>query len=116
MLFRSLAIKTKSEATPTDELVIKAINKELKELNQTLSTLAGKEDSALYADTKTRIGVLTPYLPTMITGSELDTEIDKVLTAIDATTNFGIKMKTAMQALKGKANNADIKTSVERYK
>lgn len=111
----------------TDEVCINAINKEIKQLDQTISLLEdkkasqekedekaraeGKEvvkrqdptDSELYRNSVTSKEILKEYLPKQLTEEELENVIRNILKDIDVT-NKGLVMKTVMGELKGKAD------------
>ena len=50
-----------------DDVILQAIQKEVKQLNQTKDALKGKENTDLYASTTLKIGILSGYLPTQMT-------------------------------------------------
>lgn len=102
-----------SEDIP-DTIVIMAIEKELKQLNQTKDALKDKENSRLYYETALKIGVLSAYLPKKMTKIEVEQAVSKILSQGDYP-NFGMKMKAVMAELKGKADNALIKEVVQSY-
>lgn len=103
-----------SEDIP-DTVVLMAIEKELKQLNQTKDALKGREDSGLYYQTGLKIGLLSAYLPSKMAKEEVEIEVKKILSQGDYP-NFGMKMKTVMAALKGKADSNLIKEVVQSYK
>lgn len=102
---KEVANKTKAEIVVTDEIVISAISKEIKQLNQTIDILVqgGKTDSELYTKSVKSKEILQEYLPKQLTEDELKVEIEKLLEGVD-TSNRGLVMKTVMGALKGKAD------------
>lgn len=99
----------------SNEMIISAINKEIKQLNQTKDALKGREDSDLYKDTINKINILSTYLPKQMTREEVDRAVFNILTGGNYD-NFGMKMKVVMAELKGKADNKLIKEIVEKYK
>ena len=103
-----------SEAISND-YIVSAINKEIKQLNQTKDSLKGREDTDLYKETEIKITILSDYLPKMMTREEVEIEVKRILNAGNYD-NFGLKMKAAMTELKGKADNKIIKEVVEKYK
>lgn len=112
----------KKEQYPTDtseympnEMIIVAINREIKQLNQTKDSLKGREDSDLYKKTELKIAILNEYLPKMMTRSEVKRAVAQIL-GHGEYSNFGEKMKACMAELKGKADNKVIKEIVELYK
>lgn len=103
-----------SEDIP-DTVVLMAIEKELKQLNQTKDSLKGREGSELYYQTGLKIGLLSAYLPSKMTKEEVEIEVKKILSEGDYP-NFGLKMKAVMAELKGKADSNLIKEVVRSYK
>lgn len=96
----------------TDEIVINAINKELKQLNQTKDAIKCKPDSDLYKSTEEKIKIIMGYLPEQLAEDECLAEVGKILNAnIDMPTGklTGLVMKT----LKGKADNKLIKECID---
>ena len=108
-------VQTKAQATAkeskteiTDEIVIDAINKELKQLNQTLDAVKSKSESELFKSTMEKITILKAYLPEQLSEDEIAKEIRKIIfnnEGIPSGKLTGIVMKT----LKGKADNLTIK-------
>lgn len=97
-----------------DDIIVQAVQKEIKQLNQTKDSLKGKESSGLYASTQKKIDILTEYLPKMMTQEETNKAVAIILSAIDSS-NFGMQMKAVMKELKGKADNKNIKAAVELF-
>lgn len=98
-----------------DEIIIQAVQKEIKQLNQTKDSLKGKESSGLYASTQKKIDILSAYLPKMMTQEEVEQAVSEILSKGEYD-NFGMKMKAVMAELKGKADNKIIKAVVEQFK
>ena len=116
------AKSVKKEQYPNDtsddisnEMIISAINKEIKQLNQTKDALKGREDSDLYKDAINKIAILNTYLPSQMTKEEVDMAVSNILSNGNYN-NFGMMMKAVMAELKGKADNKLIKEAVEKYK
>lgn len=103
----------------SDDLMIQAINKEMKQLQQTKDSLAGKEDSTLYVSTIYKMDVLKGYLPTQMSESEIREYIEEELielTSVNVSISPKIKgmlMKNIMPKLKGKADGKLINKIVE---
>lgn len=117
---KAKSIKKESNPNDTtdivsDDIIVSAINKEIKQLNQTKDSLKGREDSDLYKETDIKISILSDYLPKMMTKEEVEKAVERILSAGNYD-NFGIKMKICMAELKGKADNKIIKEVVEKYK
>lgn len=98
-----------------DEIMIQAVQREIKQLNQTRDSLTGRKDSPIYVETENRIALLSAYLPSQMTKEEVEQAVAKIISNGDYP-NFGIKMKIVMAELKGKADNKIIKEVVEAYK
>lgn len=99
----------------SDEVIVTAINKEVKQLNQTKDALKGKEDTDLYKETEIKIAILSEYLPKMMSKEEVEESVKKILNGGEYA-NFGMMMKACMAELKGKADNKVIKEVVEAFK
>lgn len=97
-----------------DDVILDAINKEYKQLNQTKAALEGRETTNLYVETAIKIGILSTYLPKQMTFEEVEKAVEEVLSGEDCV-NFGAAMKIVMPKLKGKADNKMIKEAVESY-
>lgn len=108
-------VQTKAQATAkeskteiTDEIVIDAINKELKQLKQTLDAVKSKPESELFKSTMEKITILKAYLPEQMSEDDIAKEIRKIMFENEGVPSgklTGIVMKT----LKGKADNVTIK-------
>lgn len=117
-------VKEKSPTNVTenisDDVIIQAIQKEIKQLNQTKDALKGKENTDLYASTTLKIGILSEYLPTQMTENELEKYIESELielTGVNVEISPKIKgmvMKNIMPKLKGKADSRLINKVVDR--
>ena len=99
----------------SDDIIVTAINKEMKQLNQTKDALKGREDTDLYKETEIKISILSEYLPKMMTKEEVEEAVARILSEGDYP-NFGLMMKATMAELKGKADNKIIKEVVDMYK
>lgn len=103
-----------------DDVILQAIQKEVKQLNQTKDALNGKENIDLYASTTLKIGILSEYLPTQMTENELEKYIESELielTGVNVEISPKIKgmvMKNIMPKLKGKADSRLINQVVDR--
>lgn len=98
-----------------DDMIVTAVNKEIKQLNQTKDSLKGKEDSNLYKETEIKIAILSTYLPKMMTKEEVEKAVESILSTGEYS-NFGARMKVVMSELRGKADNKVIKEAVESFK
>ena len=106
----SIAKENKIEIT--DEIVIKAIKKEIKMLDQTISTV--EVGSPLYWDSITQKDLIVDYLPKELTDEELETIVRGVLMSLSMSANFGMKMKACIQEIGNKADNKRIKQTIEK--
>lgn len=96
----------------TDEMVLSAITKELKQLNQTKDAISSKPDAPLYQSTTRKIDILNAYLPEQMSVDEIKAEIKKIMMNNPDVTGgklTGLIMKT----LKGKADNKIIKECID---
>ncbi|MBR5604230.1 MAG: GatB/YqeY domain-containing protein [Bacteroidales bacterium] len=102
----------------SDDMIIQAINKEIKQLAQTLDSIKGKTEDKfveIAQVTNDKIAILSAYLPSQMTREEVEQAVYTILSNRDFP-NFGMKMKAVMSELKGKADNKIIKEVVETYK
>lgn len=99
--------KDKKIETPTNEMIIDAINKEKKQIQQTIDILKtnGKEKSDLYSESITKLNILNEYLPKQLSEDELRSEIVKFIedNNLDKS-NMGALMGKIMPVFKGKAD------------
>ena len=98
-----------------DEIMTQAIQREVKQLNQTKDALIGRETTEYYIETVHKITILSGYLPSQMTKEEVESAVERILSNSDYN-NFGMKMKAVMSELRGKADNNLIKEVVEQYK
>ena len=93
--------------TPTDEMVLNAIKKELKQTADTIDILEknNQKESGLYKESLEKVEILNEYLPKQLSEEELRIQISDYLkeSNIDVT-NKGIVMKTIMPIFKDKAD------------
>ena len=113
-------VQTKAQATAkenkteiTDEIVIDAINKELKQLNQTLDAVKSKPESDLFKSTMEKITILKAYLPAQLSEDEVNMEVQKIL-AENSSEPKGKLTGIVMKTLKGKADNKIIKACIDK--
>lgn len=97
--------KEKKVDDVTDEMVIEAAKKELKQLNQTIASLEGKEDSNLYVESKRKISIIEEgYLPKQMSEDELRVALEKFIEENNLKGLGKGAMKTIMPAFKDKAD------------
>ena len=116
-VLKQVQAKAQAEAKETkqdisDEIVISAINKELKQLNQTKDAVSSKPDSDLYKTTVEKIDILTNYLPKQMSEDEI-TKIVKYMVFKHPSESKGKLTGMIMKELKGKANNSLIKSCID---
>lgn len=99
----------------SDDVMLSAINKEVKQLNQTLTALKGCEDTNLYIISEQQLAILNEYLPRQMEQKEVEEAVAWILSNGEYK-NFGDKMKVVMKELRGKADNNMIRKVVESYK
>ena len=102
----------------SDEIILQAINREMKQLAQTLDSVKGKTEDKfveIAQVTNDKMAILSAYLPSQMTREEVEKAVYMILSNRDFP-NFGMKMKAVMTELKGKADNKLIKEVVETYK
>lgn len=101
-----LAKDAKTEV-PTNEMVLDAIKKEMKQIQDTMDILKvnEKESSELYIESNTKKELLQTYLPAQMDATTLKAEINAFLNenGIDKS-NKGAIMKSVMPVFKVKAD------------
>lgn len=111
--------KVQSPAMGSDEIpdtiMLDAIQKEVKQLNQTIVALEGHENSDLYMVSTHEIEILKGYLPKQMSRKEIEEAVSWILGDKEYK-NFGEKIKYVMKELKGKADNKIVREVVENYK
>lgn len=113
-LTKAQNIAKENKCDATNDIILDAIKKELKQLDQTKKSLEGKEDSDLYKSTVYKIEVLNKYLPDMLSRKDVMLRV-VVLLEDERVKNKGEAMKIIMKELKGKADNRDISECVDEY-
>lgn len=92
---------------PTNDMVLDAIKKEMKQIQDTIDILTsnGKSDSDLYKESVQKLDILKAYLPKQLTEDELEVQIKEFIEKnnID-TSNRGAVMKVVMPEFKSKAD------------
>lgn len=105
-----IAKENKSEDI-TDDMILKSIEKELKQLNQTKDSIKGHEDSPLYLDTEFKISVLKQYIPEKMSVEEVENILKySIFTGM----KMGDAMKLAKQMIGSKADSSVIASVVKR--
>ncbi len=101
--------------TISDDVIFNAVQKEVKQLNQTINSLQGCEDTDLYKVSEQQINILEGYLPKQMDKKEVEEAVAWILGDKEYK-NFGEKMKYVMKELNGKADSKLIRKVVENYK
>lgn len=111
---KAQAIAKENKVELSDEVVVDAVRKELKQLEQTRNSLLGKEDCDLYKSTIEKISILQPYIPRMMEEDEVMEKVKEILSNANVS-NKGAAMKLVMPELKGKAENKTISKCVDAF-
>lgn len=106
--------KHSTDAIP-DDMIIVAVQKEVKQLNQTINNLKGCEETELYKTSSLQIEILNDYLPRQMDKKEVEEAVAWILSKGEYR-NFGDKMKIVMKELRGRADSKLIRNAVEAYK
>lgn len=103
---------------PTNEMVLDAIKKESKQIQDTIDILLknNKTDSELYTESITKLDILKTYLPKQLSEEELKVQIKEFIenNNID-TSNRGAIMKAVMPEFKSKADGKLINKVVSSF-
>lgn len=99
----------------SDDVIFSAVQKEVKQLNQTINSLKGCEDTDLYKVSEQQLNILGDYLPKQMSQKEIEEAVAWILGDKEYK-NFGEKMKFVMKELNGKADSKLIRKVVENYK
>lgn len=113
MTAKDSRIQLDSEEIP-DDIMLDALNKEVKQLNQTIDALKNRKDAELYKLSVVQLDLLNKYLPKQMTKEEIEKEVIDILSNGEYN-GFGQMMKACMAELKGKADSKLIKEAVENY-
>lgn len=95
-----------------DDLIVKAIQKEHKELEQSIISLKGNTENKAYQDSKYRLELLEEYKPKLMSEDEVRTEVKRILSEL-GDVSFGEKMRAVMSELKGKADGKLLQSVVK---
>lgn len=109
---RANLLAKESHCEINDELVVKAIQKEMKELSQALDSFKSNTDNDVYKDYVYRVDVLKEYMPSMMSEDEIREEVKRILNSL-GDVPFGKKMQAVMKELKGKADGKLIQKIVK---
>lgn len=110
---KKLAIDEGCRENIPEELVDRAILKELKSVKEQLDTCPA-ERTELKAEYQARYQVISEYAPKMLSEEEVEQIIKEKFAEVLATKNKGMIMKNVMGELKGKADGKVINQVVAR--
>ena len=110
---KKLAIDEGCREDISEELVDRAILKELKSVKEQLDTCPPEREE-LKAEYQARYEVISEYAPKMLSEDEIEQVIREKFADVLATKNKGMIMKNVMGELKGKADGKVINQVVAR--
>ena len=110
---KKLAIDEGCRENIQEELVDRAILKELKSVTEQLDTCPAEREE-LKAEYQARYEVISEYAPKMLSEEEVEQIIKEKFAEVLATKNKGMIMKNVMGELKGKADGKVINQVVAR--
>lgn len=110
---KKLAIDEGCRENIPEELVDRAILKELKSVKEQLDTCPAEREE-LKAEYQARFDVISEYAPKMLSEEEIEQVIREKFADVLATKNKGMIMKSVMGELKGKADGKLINQIVAR--
>lgn len=110
-LYRSVKAKAaaiaKQEKTEiTDEICLRAVKQEIKQLEQTLAAVP--EDSDLAIEAKENIAQLENYMPKQLSDEELERAVRGIVMGMSSGSPFGLQMKECMKQLGDRADGKRI--------
>ena len=101
---REIAKETKTDDV-SDDMVVDAAKKELKQIQQTIDSLKGKEDCSLYQESLQKAKILEEgYLPKQMTEEQLREELSKFIEDNGLKGQGKAAMRIVMPAFKNKAD------------
>lgn len=98
-----------------DDIMYSAVQKENKQLCQTVEQLKDAQDTELYRVSALQIEVLKDYLPKQMDEKEVQEAVTWIL-GDNPPENMGKRIGMCMKELKGKADSKLIRKVVEQYK
>ena len=110
---KKLAIDEGCREDIPEELVDRAILKELKSVKEQLDTCPAEREE-LKAEYQARYEVISEYAPKMLSEEEIEQVVREKFADVLATKNKGMIMKSVMGELKGKADGKVINQVVAR--
>lgn len=95
---KASAIAKEDKSEITDEIMLKAIRKECKELKQTLENVP--QDCSLWREVNSQYQAINPYLPKEVSDSEVLNKVKGIVMTMPTCSNFGLYMKVCIKQLK----------------
>lgn len=105
-------IETKHELSDCE--VVKVIQKELKQLKETMEFNIKSKRNDLIEECQTKIDFVNKFLPVEMTEDEVYKTVKNILSK-DNISNKGLAMKAVMSELNGKANGKVIANAVDKF-
>lgn len=101
---REIAKEAKTEDV-SDDMVVEATKKELKQIQQTITSLKGKEDCSLYQESIRKASILEEeYIPQQMSEEQLRKELSQFIEENGLKGQGKAAMKIVMPAFKNKAD------------
>lgn len=101
---REIAKEAKTEDV-SDDMIVEAAKKELKQIQQTIASLKGKEDCSLYQESIRKASILEEeYIPQQMSEEQLRKELSKFIEENGLKGQGKAAMKIVMPAFKNKAD------------
>ena len=101
---REIAKEAKTEDV-SDDMIVEAAKKELKQIQQTIASLKGKEDCSLYQESIRKASILEEeYIPQQMSEEQLKKELSKFIEENGLKGQGKAAMKIVMPAFKNKAD------------
>lgn len=99
-----------------DAEVLKIVQKEVKSCKETIADAVKANNQVLIDDSNMRIAILDKYLPTALTGPEVDAIVKDVIAELGATSmaDMGGVMKAVIEKVAGQADGKMISTLVRQ--
>ncbi|HEY4499565.1 MAG TPA: GatB/YqeY domain-containing protein [Candidatus Paceibacterota bacterium] len=88
----------------TDEDVIEVLGKEAKKRKESAEAFINGGRTDLAEKEKKELAIVEAYLPKQMNAEEVRAAVEKIISGLSDTSNFGLVMKTVMAELKGKAD------------
>lgn len=107
-------IDKKVDLNNNEDIVIDIINKEKKKRSDTLEQIRNTDRKDLIEQTEKELLIISKYLPEQLTIEQVEQEVEKVITELNATQkDFGKVMKELTTRLKNKTDGKTISNIVK---